>query len=144
MRIPAEQLGLDPRSVVNVDGSGIAARIVTGDVQVVVLSREGSEWVASAITSSKGAAGTHSVHLLSYGGNTGQEWNTLVYGTAQRNVARVTVDGFDRPIGGDAVDGAWIVVLREKDVVPDQLITSFLGADGSIIELGKGIFPPDA
>lgn len=98
----------------------------------------------SVITSSRATPGTNSAHLIAYGGNTGAEWNAFVYGTAETTVSRVVLRGFDRPAGGMVVDGVWVIALREKDVSPDQLHWSLLAADGSVIESGTGIFPPDA
>ncbi|MDF2735818.1 MAG: hypothetical protein K0S97_2442 [Chloroflexota bacterium] len=92
----------------------------------------------STITSSPAQGGMDTVYLLSYGGDTGGQWNTFVYGTAAPNVARVELD-LPGGVGGQVVDGAWLVVLPDKDIVPEQLHWRFLAADGSPIREGEGL-----
>lgn len=122
-------------AVVELGGEAAAARLRNGRVEVLVAAPGAA--AVSLITSSPAvAAGT--VALLSYGGETDQAWNTFVYGNAPPGVARVelTLSG---ATGGRVVEGAWLVVLPDRDVVPDQLHWRFLGPGGEIVQQGDGI-----
>jgi hypothetical protein len=80
---------------------------------------------------------------VSYGGATGEAWNSFVFGTAAPGTVRVELVGFQAQRGGRVVDGAWIIALRERDVSPQEIEWRFIGEDGSV-RTGVGIFPPDA
>lgn len=74
------------------------------------------------------------------GAETGDAWNTWVYGVAPDAVSRVDVMGFDGE-GGRVVDGAWVIVLRERDLTPMDIQWRFLDPVGAVLESGSGIFP---
>ena len=135
--------GLAPASIVRLaDDRAVAARPDGGRVGVVELRvNDEDEWVVTDIASSD-HEGQASAHLMSAGGETEDEWNSYFYGIAPSSVSRVVVEGF-HPEGGQVVNGAWVLVLREKDVVPDQMHWQFIDAFGRIVDSGTGIFPPD-
>jgi hypothetical protein len=140
----AAGLGVDPAAVVDIGTSGVAPMIESdGRVAIVAIRVENGEWVATPITASPGRAGTDSLHLVSYAGATGEDWNTFVFGTATPGTERVELAGFPNQRGGRVVDGAWIIALREQDVGPQDLEWLFVADDGSV-RTGVGIFPPDA
>ena len=137
---PRPSLPVTPAAVVELGSEAAAARLVDGrvEVQVAVPGSSGQQGSVSAITSSPAQGGMDTVYLLSYGGDTGGQWNTFVYGTAAPNVARVELD-LPGGVGGQVVDGAWLVVLPDKDIVPEQLHWRFLAADGSPIREVEGL-----
>jgi len=140
----AVRLGLDPAAVVDVGTAAVAPSVGSdGRVSIVVVHERGGEWVATPITSSPGQSGTDSLHLFSYGGNTGEAWNSFVFGTAAPGTVRVEVSGFPDQRGGNVIGGAWIIALREKDLSPPDITWRFISDDGSE-RSGTGIFPPDA
>jgi hypothetical protein len=120
----------------------VAARHDGGHVRVIEFrTDEEDRWIVQEIASSDDGDGPSSGHLISLGGETRDHWNSYFYGTAQANVSRVTVDGFDME-GGQVVEGAWVVVLREEDLAPDDIRWAFADAFGRSIDSGTGIFPP--
>ncbi len=138
---PATLLPVKPAAVVRLDdGAAAAALARDGRIEVWVARREGGEVRVQSIAGSGGAVPLleDRVHLASHGGDTGQAWSTLVYGTAEPGTARVQLDGFEG-LGGQVVDGAWLIVLREKDVTSAQLHWRFLGSDGSVRREGSGL-----
>lgn len=140
----AAGLGIDPEAVVDIGTAGVAPTIEPdGRVGIVAIRLLDGAWVATPITASPGRIGTDSLHLVSYGGATGEDWNTFVFGTAAPGTERVELAGFPDQRGGRVVDGAWIVALRERDVGPGDLEWRFIAGDGSV-RTGAGIFPPDA
>lgn len=84
-----------------------------------------------------------SAQLFAMGGETGEEWNSFSYGTAPEHVNRVTVQGREG-VGGQVVDGAWVIAFRAKDLTPDDIRWQFLDASGNVVDSGTGIFPPAA
>ena len=137
--------GLAPAAVVRLaENLAIAARNDGGRVRVIEFRMDEEErWVTREIAASDDGGGPSSAHLFSSGGETGEEWNSFFYGTAPPSVSRVTVDGFQAE-GGQVVEGAWVVALREKDANPDQVRWEFLDAFGGVIDSGTGIFPPSS
>jgi hypothetical protein len=134
------QLPVQSAAVVDLGSEAVAARLIDGRVEVLVATRgeSGEPGAVSTITSSPAKAGIDTLNLLSYGGNTGGKWNTFVYGTASPGVAKVELD-LPGGVGSPVVDGAWLIALPDKDVVPDQLHWQFLGADGLTIREGDGL-----
>ena len=104
---------------------------------VAVPGRDGTNGKPSTITSSP-AGPEGRVNLLSYGGNTGERWNTFVYGNAPLNVARVELD-LPGGLEGQVIDGAGVIALPDSDVTPDQLHWQFLGPDDEVVLEGDGI-----
>jgi hypothetical protein len=140
----AARLGIDPATVVDVGTAALAPAVVSdGRVSIIAVHESDGEWLATPITSSPGQAGTDSLHLFSYGGATGEEWNSFVFGTAAPRTLRVELTGFPDQLGGTVVGGAWIIALREKDLYPQEITWRFVNDDGSS-RSGTGIFPPDA
>ncbi len=137
------QLPVQSAAVVDLGSEAAAARLADGRVEVIVATPGDSDapGAVSTITSSPAQPGTDTVFLLSYGGNTGGQWNTFVYGTASPNVAKVELD-LPRGAGGQVVDGAWLVALSDKDITPDQLHWSFSAADGTMDREGEGLLSP--
>jgi len=140
----AASLGLDPRGVVDIGTAAVGPLVQPdGRVTIVAVRPVDGAWSASPLTTSPGAPGTDSLHLLSWGGATGEEWNTIVYGTAAPGTVRVVLDGYPDQRGGMVVDGAWVIALREQDLGPPDIRWTFIDADGTT-RTGTGIFPPDA
>jgi hypothetical protein len=136
---PAALLPVKPTAVVRFGDAAGAALATQGRVEVWVARREGGEPTANPITASAAVPPLEDrVLLVSYGGETSAEWNTFVYGTAEPGTARVELEGFEG-LGGQVVDGAWLIVLREKDVTPEQLHWRFLRPDGTARREGTGI-----
>jgi hypothetical protein len=140
----AARLGLDPRGVVDIGTAAIAPSLgPDGSVSIIAVHQRDGEWLSNPITTSPGQAGTDSLHLLTYGGATEEDWNTFVFGTAAPGTARVELSGFADHRGGIVVGGAWIIALREMDLSPQDMHWRFVNEDGSS-RSGTGIFPPDA
>jgi len=140
----AVDLGIDPAAIVDIGTAGVAPTIEPdGRVAIVSIREQDGEWVATPITASPGRAGADSLHLVSYSGATGEDWNSFVFGTAAPGTVRVELAGFAGQRGGRVVDGAWIIALHEQDVGPQDLEWRFVADDGSV-RTGVGIFPPDA
>ncbi len=136
---PAALLPVKPTAVVRFGDAAGAALATQGRVEVWVARREGGEPTANPITASAAVPPLlDRVLLVSYGGETGADWNTFVYGTAEPGTARVELDGFEG-LGGQVADGAWLIVLRQKDVIPEQLHWRFLRADGTVRREGSGL-----
>ena len=140
----AARLGIDPMTVVDVGTAALAPAVGSdGKVTIVAIHRQDGEWVTSSLTSSPGPDGADSLHLFSYDGETGEEWNSFVYGTAGPGTVRVELEGFPDQRGGTVVGGAWIIALREKGTGPEDIRWRFI-ADDDAVRTGTGIFPPDA
>jgi hypothetical protein len=131
--------GLAPESIVRLtDEWAVAARRDDTNVRVMSLSPDpDGNWTSGMLASGTGS-GPPTVHLISAGGETATEWNTYVYGTAPVGASRVTLTGFETE-GGQVVDGAWVLALRDKDVAPTDLEWQFLDALGRVIDSGSGI-----
>lgn len=136
-------LGLEPAALVRLaDDRAVAARGGGGSARVIELRADGEgAWRTQEIAGSTFDAAPFSTHLLSLGGDTGDEWNSYFYGTAPADVSRVTLDGLGA-VGGQVVDGAWVLALRERDLVPDDMHWTFVDAFGQTIRSGTGIGPP--
>jgi len=139
----AARLGVDPASIVDIGNAAVAPSIGPAGISIVAIRQHDGEWVVSPITTSPGPVGADSLHLVSYGGATGEAWNSFVFGTAAPGTVAVELVGFQGQRGGQVVDGAWIIALRERDVSPQEVEWRFIGEDGSV-RTGVGIFPPDA
>ena len=134
--------GLAPAAVVRLaDDRAVVARVDRTRVQVIGFAEVEDRWTVQEIAASEAGDGPASAHLATFGGDTGDAWNTYFYGTAPGSVSRVTVDGFSAE-GGQVVDGAWVLVMREKDVSPRGMRWQFLDAFGGVVDSGTGIFPP--
>jgi hypothetical protein len=131
--------GLAPEAIVRLaDDWAVAARRDDANVRVLSLAPErNGNWTAALLASGTGS-GTPTVHLISAGGDTGNEWNSYVYGTAPADVSRVRLTGFDGE-GGQVVDGAWVLALPDKDVTPADLEWQLLDALGRVVYSGAGI-----
>ena len=140
----AKQLGVDPAAIVDVGTSAIAPMVGTnGRISIVAIHQRDGEWVTSRLTSSPSPRGSDSLHLFTYDGATGEEWNTFVFGTASPGTVRVELNGFPDQRGGMVVGGAWIISLRQKGLDPTDMEWRFVAEDGAV-RTGVGIFPPDA
>jgi hypothetical protein len=140
----ATRLGIDPAAIVDVGSAALAPAVNSdGKVSIVAIHQRDGEWVASPLTSSTGPRDADSLHLFSYDGATGEEWNTFVFGTAAPGTVRVELNGFPDQRGGTVVGGAWIIALRQKGLEPGAIEWRFIADDGTVRN-GAGIFPPDA
>ena len=134
--------GLAPSAIVRLAvDRAVAASVDGGRVRVTEFrTDEEDRWVMQEIANSDDGGGPSSANLFSLGGETGDEWNSYFYGRAPNGVSRVTVEGFAAE-GGQVVEGAWIVVLRERDLIPDDMRWEFVDAFGGVIDSGTGVFP---
>lgn len=136
---PASLLPVLPAAVVRFDGQAAAALAVRGRVEVWVAYQSDGRPTAKPITASAAVpTGLDRVLLLTCGGEIAEECHTFVYGTAEPGTARVELVGVEG-LGGQVVEGAWLIVLRAADVTPDQLHWRFLGADGTVRREGEGL-----
>lgn len=140
----AGRLGFDPAGVVDIGNAAVAPLVEShGRVSIVAIQWRDGEWVASRLSSSQGPVGIDSLHLIAYGGATGDEWNSFVFGTAEPGTVRIELSGYPDQRGGTVAEGAWVIALREKDVLPGDVEWRFIADDGAV-RTGVGIFPPDA
>lgn len=140
----AARLGIDPAGVVDIGTAAVAASAgAGGTVSILAIHQRDGDWVMSPLSSSQGPAGADSLHLITYSGATGEEWNSFAFGTAAPGTVRVELAGFPDQRGGTVVNGAWVIALREKDVQPHDIEWRFIDGDGSV-RTGVGVFPPDA
>lgn len=140
--VSAEQLS--PAAIVrlSMDRAAVARRD-DDDVEVMEFRQEGGTWVTQRLARFTIGSARSSLNLLSHDGDTADEWNTWVYGTAPETVSRVDLVGLDGE-GGRVVDGAWVVVLRNRGLTPADIQWEFLDALGATVESGEGIFPPSS
>jgi hypothetical protein len=136
----ARDEGISADAIVRLDDTfAVAAQRAGSRVEVVALLRTADdEWETQVIAS--GRTDEVSAHLVSAGGDTGDEWNSYLFGTAPASASRVVVAEFASS-GGQVTDGAWVLAFREKDLHPDQLSWSVLDATGAILHSGSGITP---
>ena len=134
--------GLSPAAIVrlSMDRAAVARRDDT-DVEVIEFREEDGAWVTQRLARFAIGSGASSLNLVSLDGETGDEWNTWVYGTAPETVSRVNLLELDGE-GGRVVDGAWLIVLRDRGLTPADIQWEFLDALGAIVDSGAGIFPP--
>jgi len=137
----AAQQGITAPAIVRLsEGFAVAARRVEHGVEVFAFTgTAGTGWSAVVIGTGRGG-GEMATHLVSMGGETGQEWNSFFFGTASGVASRVVVDGIDAT-GGQVADGAWVLAFRDRDLVPGQLAWRALDAIGRVIDSGTGITP---
>ena len=95
-------------------------------------------WETQGLASAELLGGQGLVWLYSAGGDTGDEWNTYVFGIASPDVSRVEVEGVDG-VGGQVADGAWVIASREKDLTPDDIDWRFVDPYGAVLASGHGI-----
>jgi hypothetical protein len=96
-------------------------------------------WIGNDVTS-QAETTPPTVHLISYGGETGLTYNSFVFGTAPPGAVRVELAGF-QAIGGDVKGGAYVLAVRDKEVLPTQLNWTFLAAGGAVVLKGSNITP---
>lgn len=120
----------------------VAARAEGTSVAVMDFTHGEATWRVQRIASSE-TDGDAGLYLMTMGGETGEEWNSFVYGIAPPDVSRVSLEGLEGQ-GGQVAAGAWVIALHLKDVKPDDLRWRFIDAAGAILLSGEGIFPPDA
>lgn len=129
-----------PAAVVPLDDRvAVAARTTAGGVEVVAFRRDGSSWTATVIGGlTGGGPGANTVDLFGWEGDTGEAWNTFVFGSAEASVSRVTLEGLPAH-GGRVIDGAWVIALRERGIEPQDLHWRFVDAVGAVVTEGTGI-----
>lgn len=135
---------LSPAAIVrlSMDRAAVARRD-DGDVEVIELRQERGTWVTQRLARFPIGSATSSLNMMSLDGDTGDEWNTWVYGTAPQTVSRVELVGLGGD-GGRVVDGAWVIVLRDRGLTPADIQWKFIDALGATVDSGKGIFPPSS
>ncbi|MGH2456833.1 MAG: hypothetical protein ACRDHD_11335 [Candidatus Limnocylindria bacterium] len=134
----AAREGLAGGSIVRLsEGYAVAARARGGRAEVLAFLFDGERWSVQALASAD-VTGSESVQLVSYDGETGEEWNTFVYGLAGPSVSRVRLAG-RLGVGGQVVDGAWVVALRDRGLGPADIHWSFVSAQGGALRVGSGL-----
>jgi len=80
-----------------------------------------------------------SVHLFSLSGETGLTYNSFVFGVAPVGASDVELnyDGVTAPIRRRV----FLVALRQRDVLPQEIEWKFLGPGGLVIAQGTNISP---
>ena len=134
---PTATLPVAPAAIVDLGDEVAAAKGEGGVVSVLV----GTSDRVHTITSGPGSPGRPTVNMLSYSG-TGDEWNTFVYGSAVPGTTRVEIQP-SGGVGGQVVDGAWLVVLRDEDLSPNALHWRMLDAAGVELRSGDGVLTHD-
>jgi hypothetical protein len=135
---------LSPAAIVrlSMDRAAVARRDDT-DVEVIEFREEDGVWMTQRLARFAIGSAASSLNLVSLDGDTGDDWNTWVYGTAPESVSRVDLIGLDGE-GGRVVDGAWVIVLRDRGLTPADVEWEFLDALGATVERGVGMFPPSS
>jgi hypothetical protein len=82
-----------------------------------------------------------SVKLFGVPGDTGQLYNTFVYGLAPAGAKTIVFDGFAGLV--EFRSGLYIAALRESDIDPTTLRWQFLAQGGAIVLAGEGVTPTD-
>ena len=136
----ADEVGVDRGALVVLsDTFAVAARMTGSGVELVGFrASEAGSWSTEPFARASG--GRMTAHLITYGGDTGEVWNSFFFGTAPAGASRVVLDGVHGQ-GGEASGGAWVIAFREKDLRPDQLAWEALDAAGIVLESGTGITP---
>lgn len=109
-------------------------------VRLIEFREEDGGWVRQELSRFGLGDAASGLHLQSLDGETGDEWNTFIYGTAPASASRVQVDGYDAE-GGRVVDGTWVLALRDRGLRPDDIHWTFVDALGEVVDAGTGIFP---
>lgn len=136
----ARASSVEPAALVRLSETfAVAAHRSASGVDVVAFRRDSDgNWAPQVIAG--GAGGAITAHLITMGGQTGEEWNSFLYGTAPVTASRVTVAGL-HAAGGRVNDGAWVLALRQRDAHPGVLSWSVTDADGVVIGSGTGVTP---
>lgn len=130
---------IPPDAVVRLDdGRAVAARLDGPLVTVLDFTAETDGWSVE-----RRAGGTTprggSVSAVSGGGEGIGEWPTFLFGSAPPGVVRVEVPGIDA-VGGQVVDGAWVVASPVEDIPMGQVQWRFLDAAGTVVLSGEGLY----
>lgn len=136
----AQRQGISAPALVRLsDGFAVAARPAGNRVDVVAfVADHGDGWSAEVIAG--GSNGEMTANLVTMAGETGQEWNSFLFGSAPNGASRVVVDTLGAT-GGQVVGGAWVLALRVRDVAPHQLTWRVLDPIGGVITSGAGLAP---
>lgn len=89
-----------------------------------------------AFSGAEGDPGTAGVHLVTYDGDTGRDENSFVFGFAPNGSTTFELGGLAK---ATITNGAYLVVLPEKDLHPLDLHWSFLDNSGRILTTGDGV-----
>lgn len=141
----AQQAGIAMSAIVRLDERlAVAARSdAGGGVEVLALTADGEDgWTAEIIAGDTDGDenGPVSADFVSLGGDTGDDWNAFLFGTAAGGASRVVVDGVNAA-GGQVADGAWVLAFRSGDLQPQQLHWKVLDATGALMASGTGVTP---
>jgi hypothetical protein len=82
-----------------------------------------------------------SVKQFSVPGDTGQLYNTFIYGRAPVGAKTIVFDGFAGLV--EFRSGLYIAALREADIDPSTLRWQFLAQGGEILLAGENLTPTD-
>ena len=136
----ARGVSIDPTALVRLsDTHAVASNRTPSGVDLVAFRKDrDGNWVPQVIAS--GGRGTPAAHLFTMGGETGEEWNSFLYGTAPSSASRVTVAGL-HAVGGRVVGGAWVLAFRQEDLRPDLVSWSVIDGHGVVVASGTGITP---
>lgn len=124
-----------PHVVARVETPDGFAGVARKDFRLSLILGDGR--TASEVSSGEDHPHEATVHLATYGGETGTAMNSYVWGNAPPRAVRVQLSLGG--VGGQVVDGLYVVALPDKEVRPDALRWSFLDAGGRAVEEGTGI-----
>ncbi len=121
---------------------------VSGDIPDggVAVAKDGttlSLWLADGtgawtmVTSTEDEGDHATVHLISYGGETGRQTNSFVFGYAPNATASMEVG--PGHVAAFLGQGVYVAALAARDVAPNMLVWTFRDAAGGTIASGTGI-----
>jgi hypothetical protein len=111
---------------------GPVGLVQTNDsIELYLQSSDGGTYKVTSTPS----ASAPTVHLYSQGGATGRQLNTFVFGEAPDGATAVMVNGTRTVVTA----GLYVVGLAAKELRPDAIVWSFLGASDQVIARGSGI-----
>ncbi|MES2209853.1 MAG: hypothetical protein V4515_06670 [Chloroflexota bacterium] len=85
-------------------------------------------------------AGAPTINLFSFGGETGRTYNSFVFGLAPPGATQFELDGLEY-IGGGVIGGTYVVALKTRDILPQQLVWRFRSSLGAVLKEGSNITP---
>jgi hypothetical protein len=94
-----------------------------------------------------GSEGTHvrpegdppNIYLVTFDGDTGQIYNSFVFGLAPPGATTFELTGQPGSIGGSVTQGVFVIAVKAKGLLPQQLLWTFRNPAGDIVARGTGI-----
>ena len=99
-------------------------------------------WInGSEVTSNLDQGDPPTIHLITFSGETGMTYNSFVFGLAPPGARTFEVAGQPDPIGGVVQRGTFVIALKAKDLLPQQLNWTFRNPAGDVVARGSNITP---